>query len=99
MPVTVYVVEVNGLTDLVLPLPKLLLHEYEFAPLADILNEEPEHFKVPPIAVTEGNGLTVTTAVAVLLQLLPSVPVTEYVVETDGVTVFDEPLPKLLLHA
>ena len=45
-----------------------------------------------------GSGFTVTTAVAVLLQLFPSVPVTVYVVVVVGFTEIGVPDPPVL-HA
>jgi hypothetical protein len=49
--------------------------------------------------VTVGIALTVTMAWAVLVQLLPSVPVTVYVVVVAGETVFGLPVPRPPLHA
>ena len=82
---------------MVLPLPKLLLHAYVEAPLAVIFCDAPKQIEPPP-AITVGNGLTVITAFAVLVHPLASVPVTVYVVVVVGLTVFDTPAPKLLLH-
>jgi hypothetical protein len=50
------------------------------------------------IAAT-GILLTVTSALAVAVQLLMSVAVTEYVVVAKGLTVIAEVSPALLLHA
>jgi hypothetical protein len=92
VPVTVYVVVVVG--DTVTDEPDKLpgFHTYVEAPLA--LNEV-----LPPtqiaefveLAVTVGNGLTVTPTVAVFTQPLALVPVTVYVVVVVGDTVTDEP--------
>jgi hypothetical protein len=92
VPVTVYVVVVVG--DTVTDEPDKLpgFHTYVEAPLA--LNEV-----LPPtqiaefveLAVTVGNGLTVTPTVAVFTQPLALVPVTVYVVLVVGDTVTDEP--------
>jgi LysM repeat protein len=92
VPVTVYVVLAVG--DTVTDEPDKLpgFHTYVEAPLA--LNEV-----LPPtqiaefaeLAVTVGNGLTVTPTVAVFTQPLALVPVTVYVVVVVGDTVTDEP--------
>jgi len=46
--------------------------------------------------VTFGSGLTVTTTLAVLVQPLPSVPVTVYVVVAVGDTVIEGVVPPVL---
>jgi len=53
---------------------------------------------VPLLAVIVGIELTVTVDVAVFVQLLTSVPVTEYIVVSVGLTVFEAPVPSPLLH-
>ena len=93
VPVTLYVVVAVGDTVFGLPAPKPLLQLYVFAPFALMLILEPIHI-VPPVAVTFGNGFTVTTHDDVLLHKFASVPVTIYVVVVIGFTVFGLPAPK-----
>ena len=88
VPVTVYVVVSSGVTDLLLPVPRLLPQEYEVAPVAVSVAFCPRHIAFTGLILTVGSWLTVTVTVAVLEQLLLSVPVTVYVVFSVGVTVY-----------
>jgi hypothetical protein len=84
VPITVYVVEVAGVTVTLLPekLPGCQLNVA--APEAVSVEEFPEQMLPPPSAVTLGVLLTVTVTVCVPEQL-PEVPVTVYVVVDGGV--------------
>jgi hypothetical protein len=65
-----------------------VLHEYVFAPPAVRVVEEPRQMlDDAAVAVTVGNGFTVTVTVAVPVQPAADVPVTEYVVVVVGLTV------------
>ena len=61
-------------------------HAYVVAPPAVRVAEAPLHI-VGEFTVVTGSGLTVTTAVPVLLHVFASVPVTVYVVVLVGLTV------------
>ena len=94
VPVTVYVVVPVGDTVLELPLPKLWDQLYVFAPLAVNTEVAPLHIADGlAVAVTDGNGFTVTLTVAVPVHPAVLVPVTVYVVVALGVTVLLAPLP------
>ena len=94
IPVTVYVVVPVGDTVLELPLPKLCDQLYVFAPLAVSTEVAPLHIAAGlAVAVTVGNGFTVTLTVAVPVHPAVVVPVTEYVVVALGVTVMLAVLP------
>jgi hypothetical protein len=90
VPVTVYVVVEVGVATTVDPVvvfnPVLGAELYVFAPLAVSVAEFPEQTALAlEEMVTTGLGTTVTVEIAVPLQ--PKlVPVTVYVVVTDGVT-------------
>jgi len=94
IPVTVYVVVPVGDTVLELPLPKLCDQLYVFAPLAVSTEVAPLHIAAGlAVALTDGNGFTVTLTVAVPEHPAPVVPVTVYVVVALGVTVMLAVLP------
>ena len=96
VPVTVYVVVELGVTVLLAPLPNPPDQLYVFAPLAVNTEVVPLHIADGLAdAVTVGIELTVTVTVAVFVQPAVLVPVTEYVVVLDGVTVFELPEPRL----
>ena len=96
VPVTVYVVVPVGDTVLELPLPKLWDQLYVFAPLAVNTEVAPLHIADGlAVAVTDGNGFTVTLTVAVPVHPAVLVPVTVYVVVPVGDTVLELPLPKV----
>jgi len=96
IPVTVYVVVPVGDTVLELPLPKLCDQLYVFAPLAVNTELSPLHIAAGlAVAVTDGNGFTVTLTVAVPEHPSDVIPVTVYVVVPVGDTVLELPLPKL----
>jgi len=66
------------------------------APLAVNTELAPLHIAAGlAVAVTVGNGFTVTLIDVVLLQPLAKVPVTVYIVVLVGVTVLVFPVPKL----
>ena len=66
------------------------------APPAVSVELAPAHTDVGEAdAVTVGIELTVTVTDVVFVQPAALVPVTEYIVVLDGVTVFELPLPKL----
>ena len=95
VPVTVYVVVELGVTVMLAVLPPVF-QLYVFAPLAVSTDVAPLHIADGlAVAVTDGNGFTVTLIDVVLLQPLAKVPVTVYVVELVGVTVLVFPVPKL----
>jgi len=95
VPVTVYIVVELGVTVILAPFVPLL-QEYVLAPLA--LNVE-----LPPIQIvlgeafaeTFGTEFTVIVIDAEFVHPSALVPVTEYVVVFDGVTVIEPPEPKL----
>jgi len=92
-PVTVYVVLLVGATVILAVLPPVL-QLYVFAPLAVITEVCPLHIAAGlAVAVTDGNGFTVTLTVAVPVHPAVLVPVTVYVVVALGVTVLLAPLP------
>jgi len=94
VPVTVYVVVPVGDTVLELPLPKVCDQLYVFAPLAVNTDVAPLHIAAGlAVAVTDGNGFTVTLTVAVPVHPAVFVPVTVYVVVPLGVTVMLAVLP------
>ncbi len=94
VPVTVYVVVPVGDTVLELPPPKLCDQLYVFAPFAVNTEVSPLHIAAGlAVAVTDGNGFTVTLTVAVPVHPAVLVPVTVYVVVALGVTVLLAPLP------
>jgi hypothetical protein len=94
VPVTVYVVVVLGVTVLLAPLPNPPDQLYVFAPLAVITEVCPLHIAAGlAVAVTVGNGFTVTLTAAVPVHPAVLVPVTVYVVVALGVTVLLAPLP------
>jgi hypothetical protein len=66
---------------------------YVEAPLAVSVVEDPEQTVAgAAVAVTFGNGFTVTVTVAVLKQPGPFVPVTVYVVVLDGERTTEDPV-------
>jgi hypothetical protein len=89
VPVTVYVVVVEGkavvVSKVVLVKPVLLVHTYVVAPPA-VKATDPlgQIAGLGGTTVMVGLGFTVTVTVWVLVQLLPSVPVTVYVVVVAG---------------
>ena len=90
VPVTVYVVEVVGLT-VILEVVAPVFHEYVAAPFAVSVVELPEHIVVGKAdAVTAGVAFTVTATVFGALGHPTVVPVTVYVVEVVGLTVILE---------
>jgi hypothetical protein len=92
----VYVVVALGVTVLLAPLPNPPDQLYVFAPLAVNTEVAPLHIAAGlAVAVTVGNGLTVTLTVAVPEHPAVLVPVTVYVVVALGVTVLLAPLPKV----
>ena len=76
----------------------LIALETEF--IEYIIPDEERQTEAGPVIVPGliGNGLTKIVAVAVLVHLFASVPVTVYVVEVIGFTLLVEPIPKPLLH-
>jgi hypothetical protein len=96
VPVTVYVVVALGVTVLLAPLPNPPDQLYVFAPLAVNTEVAPLHIAAGlAVAVTNGNGFTVTLTVAVPVHPAVLVPVTVYVVVPVGDTVLELPLPKV----
>jgi len=94
VPVTVYVVVALGVTVLLAPLPNPPDQLYVFAPLAVSTEVAPLHIAAGlAVALTDGNGFTVTLTVAVAVHPAVVVPVTEYVVVELGVTVMLAVLP------
>jgi len=94
VPVTEYVVVEFGVTVLLPPVPNPPDQLYVFAPLAVITEVCPLHIAAGlAVALTVGNGFTVTLTVAVPVHPAVVVPVTVYVVVTLGVTVLLAPLP------
>jgi hypothetical protein len=94
VPVTVYVVVALGVTVLLAPLPNPPDQLYVFAPLAVNTDVAPLHIAAGlTVALTDGNGFTVTLTVAVPVHPAVLVPVTEYVVVALGVTVMLAVLP------
>jgi len=94
VPVTVYVVVALGVTVLLAPLPNPPDQLYVFAPLAVNTDVAPLHIAAGlAVAVTDGNGFTVTLTVAVPVHPAVFVPVTVYVVVPLGVTVMLAVLP------
>jgi hypothetical protein len=66
-------------------------HTYDDAPDAVSVTVEPAQIDAEEaVAVTLGNAFTFTVAVSVLAHPLASVPVTVYVVVTDGLTEAEE---------
>ena len=62
------------------------------APVAVSVVEEPEQIGFEPdVAVTVGDGLTVTVSCVVAVHPFAPVPVTEYVVLETGLTVMEFP--------
>ena len=77
VPVTVYVVVELGVTVLLAPLPRLCDQLYVLAPAAVNTEFAPLHIDAGlAVAVTVGNGLTVTLTVAVPVHPAALVPVT-----------------------
>jgi len=96
VPVTEYVVVVLGVTVLLAPLPNPPDQLYVLAPLAVITEVCPLHIAAGlAVAVTDGNGFTVTLTVAVPVHPAAVVPVTVYVVVLAGDTVLELPVPRL----
>ncbi len=91
VPVTVYTVVVVGLAvgfaQLVQDKPVEGDHEYDVAPVAAKVVDEPLHIVLLASPLTLGSGLTVTVRLAVFMQPLPSVPVTVYTVVVVGLAV------------
>lgn len=85
VPITEYVVDVEGATVTLLPAWLMGSQLYVEAPVAESVAELPEQIPPPPSAVTVGVLFTVTVIVSVPVQLA-EVPVTVYVVVDDGVT-------------
>ena len=93
VPVTVYVVVPLGVTVMLAVLPPVF-QLYVFAPLAVNTDVAPLHIAAGlAVAVTDGNGFTVTLTVAVPVHPAVLVPVTVYVVVVLGVTVMLAVLP------
>jgi hypothetical protein len=89
VPVTVYVVVTVGLTVMLLP-DSPVLHVYCVAPLAESVDDAPTHIEEgDAVTVTVGGFFTVTVTVLTAAQPLAPVPVTEYVVVTEGLTVME----------
>ena len=61
------------------------------APVANKVVEPPAQM-VAELTEMMGNGFTVTTAVAVLVQVFAAIPVTTYVVVTTGLAVTGFPI-------
>jgi hypothetical protein len=94
-PVTVYVVLLVGATVILAVLPPVF-QLYVLAPLAVNTEVAPLHIAAGlAVAVTNGNGFTVTLTVAVPVHPAVLVPVTVYVVVPVGDTVLELPLPKV----
>ena len=88
-----YVVLLVGVTVMLAVLPPVF-QLYVLAPLAVNTEVAPLHIAAGlAVAVTDGNGLTVTLTVAVPEHPAVLVPVTVYVVVALGVTVLLAPLP------
>jgi len=89
----VYVVVELGVTVILAVLPPVF-QLYMFAPLAVNTEVAPLHIAAGlAVALTDGNGFTVTLTVAVPEHPAVVVPVTEYVVVELGVTVMLAVLP------
>ena len=87
VPVTVYVAVALGATVLLAPLPNPPDQLYVFAPLAVITEVCPLHIADGlAVALTDGNGFTVTLTVAVPVHPAVLVPVTVYVEVALGLT-------------
>jgi hypothetical protein len=87
VPVTVYVVVELGVTVMLAVLPPVF-QLYVFAPLTVNTDVSPLHIVDGlAVALTDGNGFTVTLTVAVPVHPSAVVPVTEYVVVELDVTV------------
>jgi hypothetical protein len=71
------------------------LHEYVFAPLAEIVTGCPLQMVCGGETTNTGKGFTVTMTCAVAVQPLLSVPVTVYVVVVKGPAVTLEPVVEL----
>jgi len=96
VPVTEYVVVEFGVTVLLPPVPNPPDQLYVFAPLAVITEVCPLHIAAGlAVALTVGNGFTVTLTAAVPEHPAVLVPVTVYVIVPVGDTVLELPLPKL----
>ena len=95
VPVTEYVVVVLGVTVMLAVLPPVF-QLYVFAPLAVSTEVAPLHIAAGlAVALTDGNGFTVTLTVAVPVHPAVVVPVTVYVVVLVGDTVLELPVPRL----
>jgi len=95
VPVTEYVVVELGVTVMLAVLPPVF-QLYVFAPLAVSTEVAPLHIAAGlAVAVTDGNGFTVTLTVAVPEHPAVVVPVTVYVVVLVGDTVLELPVPRL----
>ena len=88
VPVTVYVVVTVGVTTTLGPESDPGIHPYVDAPVALSVVFPPVQIELfVAVGVTVGEGFTVMTRVAVLVQPLAAVPVTTYVVVVVGETV------------
>lgn len=88
VPVTVYVVVPDGLTEMLDPDPPIL-QPYVLAPDAVSVEACPLQMAAGLAeAVTVGKGFTVIVTVAVPEHPVAVVPVTEYVVVAEGLTVY-----------
>ena len=92
-PITLYVVVVVGLTAIDVA-DEVVFHKYDAPPAAVNVAVAPTQIKLADVlALMIGNGFTVTVLIADTAETQPTelVPIIEYVVVTDGVTLFEPP--------